>query len=144
MSAGYIEVIDRLATVADCVLIGGEAEKGRLEEISAGTEGKTKVLAGVLSISELAVLIARANLLISVDTGPLHLAGAVGTPVLGLFGRSDYRIWGPRGPRDVVLHHKLDCWPCYQRECDHHRCMTSLEPQEVMEAALKILSNAQD
>jgi len=143
-SAGYIEVLRRLAAVADCVLIGGEAEKERLEEISAAAEGKAKVLAGVLSIAELAVLIARANLLISVDTGPLHLAGAVGTPVVGLFGRSDYRIWGPRGPRDFVLHHKQDCWPCYKRECEHHRCMANLEAQEVIEVALKILSTSQD
>lgn len=139
--SGYAELVRRLAEVASCILIGGQAEKAGLEEINAGARNVASVLAGALSIGELVALIARADLLVTVDTGPLHLAGAVGTPVLGLFGRSDYRIWGPRGPHDVIVHNRTECWPCYKRECTHHRCMRGLAAGEVIRTALNMLAD---
>jgi len=138
--SGYIELVRYVATVADCILVGGRTEEQGLAEINAGAGNVATALAGVLSIGELAALIAKADLLITVDTGPLHIAGAVGTPVLAIFGPTDYRGWGPRGPRDVIVHNRTECWPCGRRECGHHRCMTGLAAGEVIRAAADLLA----
>jgi lipopolysaccharide heptosyltransferase II len=137
---GYIALLRRLAQVADCFLIGGQAEKPALDDLNSTADSVATVLAGVLSISQLAALLKLADLVITVDTGPLHIAAAVGTPVLGIFGRSDYRIWGPHGPYDRVLCKEPACWPCYRRECDHHSCMKQIGPDEVITTALEMLA----
>lgn len=138
---GYVELLNRLSQAADCYLIGGQAEKAALENINTQAGGHASILAGTLSIGELAAFLQQIDLLISVDTGPLHIAGAVRTPVLGIFGRSDFRIWGPRGEFDKVICKQVACWPCYRRECDHHRCIRQIEASEVIETALMMLNN---
>ncbi len=138
---GYSELIQSLSQVADCYLIGGQAEKEALEKLNSQAGGSTTVLAGTLDVGELAVFLRKIDLLVSVDTGPLHLAGAVGTPILGIFGRSDFRIWGPRGQLDKVVSKQPACWPCYQRTCPHHDCMRQLEAREVIERALGMLNH---
>ncbi len=138
---GYIELIRRLSQVADCYLIGGQTEKDALDKLNILAEGNATVLAGTLNIGELAAFLWSIDMLVSVDTGPLHIAGAVGTPVLGIFGRSDFRIWGPRGTYDKVICKKPACWPCYKRECAHHDCMRQIEATEVADIALAMLDN---
>ncbi|MDT8903820.1 lipopolysaccharide heptosyltransferase II [Anaeroselena agilis] len=138
---GYAELIKYFSQDGDCYLIGGQAEKESLEKLNALSGGAATVLAGTLSISELAALLQAVDLLISVDTGPLHIAGAVGTPILGLFGRSDFRVWGPKGVNSKVLCTQPPCWPCYQRECDHHDCMGKLGPAEVIATAVAMLKD---
>lgn len=137
---GYAELINRLAPLAACYLLGGQAEREALEKLNDKAGGKAAILAGVLDIPELAAFLQQVALLISVDTGPLHIAGAVGTPVLGIFGRSDFRIWGPRGPADKVICKQPACWPCYQRVCSHHRCMREIGADEVIESAKAVLN----
>jgi lipopolysaccharide heptosyltransferase II len=136
----YSEIIRELTQTTNCMLIGGKAEKPALEAVNAQAGGAAKVLAGVLTLEELAALLSNAALLITVDTGPLHIAGAVGTPILSVFSRSDHRVWGPRGTRDIIIHHETECWPCYQTECSHHKCTSCLTADEIVTAALRILS----
>jgi len=89
-------------------------------------------------------LIARADLLITADSGPMHLGTGVGTPVLGLFGPTA-KSWGfmPSGPADRVLELKMDCRPCSLhggKQCaSGHRCMTEMEPEFVMETVREML-----
>jgi lipopolysaccharide heptosyltransferase II len=142
---GYVEIVKRLSLVADCYLFGGKAEKERLEEINTKAGMPAQVLAGVLTIGELAAFLAECDLLITVDTGPMHLGGAVGIPILALFGRSDPRIWGPRGKYDKIVQTDLECVPCVTpRECLHHSCMKRITADAVISDAMQIVERTAD
>ena len=99
------------------------------------------------SLRETAALISRAAALVTGDSGPMHLASAVGTPVAALFGPTA-RAWGfmPQGGRDIVLQKALPCRPCSlhgAKACPRgQECMTSITPDEVMKALHEIIGNA--
>ena len=94
------------------------------------------------SLRETCALLRASSVLITGDSGPMHLAGAVGTPVLALFGPTTEE-WGffPAGPKDRVLEVPLACRPCTlhgRKHCDRdHACMYTLTPERVMEALLR-------
>lgn len=134
---GYAELIRRLAPVAACYLIGGRGEQRQLEEINASSGSLAGVLAGTLTLGEVAALIEKAKLLVTVDTGPMHIANAVGTPAVALFGPTDPKGWGPRGASDIVLQHPVNCSPCWgKRPCEDHQCMKNLDTDTVISAAI--------
>jgi len=92
--------------------------------------------AGDLSIADSAALLARCNCLVSADTGPLHLAAAVQTPVIGLFGSTDPRRTGPIGKRHQVIRRGLSCVPCEKKHCPlgTRSCMADITVDEVFKA----------
>lgn len=118
-------------------LIGGAAEKARLEQIArlAGLPF-SNVLGGVLSLPELAAFLHRAACLITVDTGPLHVAQAVGCRTVAVFGPTDPVVWGPRGDDDVVFCHTYECSPCWGKErCRHqYGCVADTTAPEIIRA----------
>jgi predicted lipopolysaccharide heptosyltransferase III len=142
-TAAYAELICHLAKESQVVLIGGGKEAADLSKISqtsADLAGRNVVciLAGKLNLGELAALLQCCKVLVSVDTGPMHIAQAVGTPVVALFGPTDPVIWGPRGLNDQVFYEKLSCSPCWGKgECTINRCMTGIAVEKVIEAALR-------
>jgi ADP-heptose:LPS heptosyltransferase len=141
-TAGYITLVQELSKVGSCYLIGGQGEKERLDEINTKAGNRGQVLAGFLTIAELATFLAKSSVVITVDTGPMHLAAAVGVPILALFGRSDDRVWGPRGKYDKIVRHDLPCAPCIMpRECAHHSCMQGITSKLVISTALGMLEN---
>lgn len=93
-----------LADSRSPVLIGGLNDAALLQQAAheAGL-AQSRVLAGSLTLPELAAFLRRAALLVTVDTGPLHIAQAVRCPTVAVFGPTDPRIWGPRGEYDVVI-----------------------------------------
>lgn len=137
---GYVTLLRSLAPIADLALIGGKAEQVLLNELNSQADGQAQVFGGTFNLQELAALVADADLLITVDTGPLHIAQAVRTPVLALFGPTDPVVWGPRGKRDIVLYSTADCSPCWGKAapCDH-RCMTAITTTEVTQKVREIL-----
>jgi len=89
----------------------------------------------------LAALYERANLVITIDSGPMHLAAAMGTPVVALFGPTAPWRTGPFGPEHTVLRVELACSPCLKRQCRYnHECMEQLTVDQVVEAAQKVLN----
>ncbi|MCD4689933.1 glycosyltransferase family 9 protein, partial [bacterium] len=87
-----------------------------------------------------AALLSLADVYIGSDTGVTHLAAAVGTPVVALFGPGDPRRFGHGGPRDVVLYHKQNCSPCPQSGCDWDgACMKAITVDEVAAAVTRVL-----
>jgi heptosyltransferase I len=100
-------------------------------------------LTGETSISELAALISRAAICIAHDSGPLHLAVALGRPVVALFGPSDTTWAGPYHRENAVARSGIACSPCYLRRlsrCPHsHACMSDLPTQAVIERADSVL-----
>jgi ADP-heptose:LPS heptosyltransferase len=101
-------------------------------------------LSGRLGVAELAALLKRCRLLISNDSGPVHVAAAVGTPVVDIFGRNQRGLsplrWGPLGDGHLVLHKEVGCVTCLAHDCDiEFLCLTSLTVEEVYQAAVTIL-----
>ena len=101
---------------------------------------KERVLAGTLSLQEIAALIKISDVLLSVDTGPLHISQGVNTPVVALFGPTDPKIWGPRNSNDKIIYKKIDCSPCWGKGvCEKNSCMEKIEVEEIV-ATLKTFS----
>jgi heptosyltransferase-1 len=126
---------------AGVVLTGAAADAAMATAIGEGLAPAPRSLAGRVSLKELAAVLRSADLMITVDSGPMHIAAAVGTPVLALFGATDPARTGPVG-LGRVLRHALPCSPCLQRRCvitDTLRCMRELEVSEVMNAAREML-----
>jgi ADP-heptose:LPS heptosyltransferase len=93
-----------------------------------------------LGVGELAALVAEATVVLTGDTSVMHLAGAVGTPVVALLGPTPPALYGPRGPRDVVFYKDLYCSPCLSNynfkmsTCTDPVCMRSIGADEVLAA----------
>jgi heptosyltransferase II len=101
-------------------------------------------LAGLTTVADLGSVLKRAKLFISNDSGPVHIACAVGTPVIAIFGRSDRglspRRWGPSGKCDVALHKDAGCEVCLAHNCKiAFKCLESITPEEVIGEASKLL-----
>ncbi len=142
---GYTYILQTLSRRTKCFLIGTRAQLPALRFLNYCVSNEAIVLGGSLSLGELAALIRRADLLITVDTGPMHIAQAFQTPVLALMGPTDPRVWGPRKSCDVVIAKPTPCAPCWHNEdlknnCPNNKCMQSIQPIDVLNAAQRILS----
>jgi heptosyltransferase I len=127
------------------VLIGSERERPICDQVAAAAPGAVN-LSGETTLSELAALIRRATICLTNDSGPMHLAVALGRPVVSVFGPTD-PIWiGPYHRDNAVVRTDLPCSPCYLRRlknCRHaHACMEDLPAQAVIERAESLLANA--
>jgi lipopolysaccharide heptosyltransferase II len=99
-------------------------------------------IAGRTDLKGLAAVFALSSLVISADSGPLHLAAACGVPVVGLFGPTSPALTGPRGTNaSSVIHHEVGCnVPCYETDCSKgFECMKSIRPSEVMKRVSELL-----
>ncbi|CAM9882712.1 unnamed protein product, partial [Phaeothamnion confervicola] len=118
------------------------AESARVAEILEHARAPVLNLAGKLSIKELVALIGRAKLSVCVDSMPMHVANAVGTPVVALFGPSGDVEWGPRGARALVVAGDQACRPCGNDGCGGGKvseCLTTLGVDRVYAAAERLL-----
>lgn len=136
-------LIDRLMTGANVrVIITGTREDMPLaDRIASRCQCRPLILAGQVTLKQLIALMKRANLVISADSGPLHIAGSVGTDVIGLFGPTRPEVTGPRGNgRSFILQHDVGCnfKPCYHLECPDNICMQSITVEEVLDVVRQI------
>ena len=118
----------------DPVVTWGPGDRDRAERVVTASEGSA-TLAPPTTLLEYTALARRARLVVAADTGPLHLACAVGTPVVGLFGPTDPARNGPFSADDVVVRRAPACAPCHRRECAvHDGVMRAITPAEVAAA----------
>ena len=100
------------------ILLGGATDREDCAEVAARSRGARVLdLSGATDIATLAALLALSRVAVTNDSGPMHLAAAVGTPVVGLFGSTNPDWTAPLGPRHAVLRHDVACSPCYRRAC---------------------------
>ncbi len=126
-----------------CVLYFGDASQLSLvRQITAPFSSRVFSLAGSTTLRELTALISEVDLLLTNDSGPMHIAAALGTPLLSLFGSTSPIKTGPYGqPALSVLQKKVACAPCYLRECPtDFRCMKRISASEVHERLLSLLN----
>jgi heptosyltransferase II len=122
------------------VVIGAKGEEPLGREIASRLSARSAVLSGATSIRELMAVIKRCAVLVTNDTGPMHIASAFGVPVVGIFGPTDWRTTSPYGQEHALLRHPVDCAPCMLRECPiDHRCMTGVTVEQVYDAAVKLV-----
>lgn len=125
------------------VFFGAPGEAAMGEALSAQVGGVRHVnRVGRTRLSELITELKTCRLLLTNDTGTMHLAAALGVPTVSLFGSTEPVLTGPLGARHTVLRHHVPCSPCFKRECPfgHYECMTGLTPVRVAEAVRKALA----
>jgi heptosyltransferase-2/heptosyltransferase-3 len=121
------------------LFVGGPSDTERVSYILNKIENKKMIynLSGKTSLLELAAVLKKASLVVSGDTGPVHVAAAVGTNTAAIFGSSDEKKYAPRGSGKNILikNAGLECRPCGEHECplEHFKCMRKLSPEMVVE-----------
>ena len=129
---------------AQVLLVGGPDDGPIAAAIKAGMRQKPRDLTGQLTFGQLGALLERCDLFVGHDTGAMHLAVAVGAPVVAIFGPSDPRMYGPYGEKSVALWHDVGCNPCLLRgrwdtACRRFRCIEAVTVEEVWQAAITFL-----
>jgi len=125
-----------------CLVSYGPGEESLADRVVATSDGAAE-RSFPTSLVDYIELARRARLVVAADTGPLHLACAVGTPVVALFGPTDAARNGPFAPDDVVVRRRPACAPCYSRSCLRHAgIMGQITVPEVLEAAVRRLAAA--
>jgi lipopolysaccharide heptosyltransferase II len=126
------------------IIPGSESDQALVEEVTQGLIRKPINLAGKTTLSELMALFKYVNVFVSADSGPLHLASGVGTPVIGLFGPTRPEITGPRGSGKVFIEQQdVGCnrKPCYYLQCPDNICMQSINVSNVFKIIRQIQSS---
>lgn len=120
----------------DVYFTGAPHDRAALLQMLAEAGGtEAQCLAGRLTLPELAALLAGAALFITTDTGPQHIAQAVGCPVVALYGPMATATWRPVNPADIVLEQHLACAPCDCRgTCTENKCITSIPVTDILAA----------
>lgn len=126
---------------ANIVLLGGPSDVRITRRIADNMRIKPINLAGKLTLNDLAYLISRFRLLITNDSGPMHIAAATGTPVVAIFGPSDPNMFHPymSSDRYRVIRSAVPCCPCEKSVCDTMKCLDLVTPDEVYEVAAELL-----
>jgi heptosyltransferase-2 len=140
---------DRFASAADnlavelglnVAIIGSETERAVASRISERMTQATAVLSGRTSLETLIGVLAESSLMITNDSGPMHIAAALGVPTVAIFGSTDEKVTGPYGLCTRIVKQVVECSPCLLRECPiDHRCMERIRVDDVCQAARELL-----
>ena len=136
-------LIDKLIRVqnAQVVLTGASEDIPLIENVTRQMQKQAVNLAGKTSLPQLVALLKRANLVISGDSGPVHIAAAVGTPLIAFYGPTDPVLSGPVSPTATILRSDIWCSPCYNAkdsaDCRFFttQCMKNISPAQVLAVA---------
>jgi heptosyltransferase-2 len=144
----FAEVTERFSRAApesrdrqvSVVIFGAKGEEQLGQDIAARLSSRSLVLSGATTIRELMAAVKRCDVLLTNDTGPMHIASAFQVPVVAIFGPTDWRTTSPFGKAHAIVRQPVDCAPCMLRECPiDHRCMTRVTVEQVYETAVKQL-----
>jgi lipopolysaccharide heptosyltransferase II len=122
------------------LIIGTYNDRNLAAEILQGFDGKAEDLTGKTSLDELIECLRNLRVLLTNDTGTMHLADGLGVPLVAVFGSTEPRLTGPRSSSSTVLRHQVECSPCFLRECPlDFRCMQAVAPEEAARAVLALI-----
>jgi heptosyltransferase II len=128
---------------ADVILFGAPSDRESADAIAASAGGKIINMAGKTSTAELPAFLAACDVFIGNDSGATYVAGAVGLPVIAIYGPMPPEIAYPMTPKLEIVRHPVSCSPCLLRNCPvDHRCMTRIEVDDVLSATRKWLDGA--
>jgi lipopolysaccharide heptosyltransferase II len=139
----FASVADHLSETykSKIIILGGPGEENIAKDIESRMRNDAINLAGSLTLNDLVYIISRLDLLITNDSGPMHIAAAVGTPLVAIFGPELPVHAGPYVSEDLyrIVQRDVDCRPCSRRDCDRRICLDSITPEEVIEKCSDIL-----
>jgi heptosyltransferase-2 len=144
----FAEVTERLCRTiresreqqVSVVIFGAKGEEHLGREIAARLSSRSLVLSGATTIRELMAAVKRCTMLLTNDTGPMHIASAFQVPVVAIFGPTDWRTTSPFGSAHAIVRQPVDCAPCLLRECPiDHRCMTRVTVDQVHEDTVQLM-----
>ncbi len=137
----FAEVARQLADKwsAKVLIFGGQGETDIAAEIEQQLGRNCLNLAGKTSVRELLALIRRCSFFITNDSGPMHVAAALGVPLVAIFGPTDHATTSPYAQKAYIVRNHIECAPCKLRKCPtDHQCMSGITVDQVVEAALKL------
>ena len=141
----YAFVADRLVEHfnAKIMLLGGPGEENIAHHIHKKMKNDAINLSGKLTLNDLIYVISRFALLLTNDSGPMHIAAAVKTPVVAIFGPEDPLLMGPYTSPNLfrIAYKDVDCRPCKRKNCARPICLDLITPEEVSEKCFEILKN---
>ena len=118
--------------------VAADAASGKIIADALGERCANRI--GQTTLEQLVSELAQCRLLLTNDTGTMHLATLLGVPVVAVFGSTEHRLTGPLGDRNVVVRHHVECSPCFLRKCPiDFRCMHAVTSDEVVEKVLSAL-----
>lgn len=139
----YVKIADMLVDRLGCsvVLTGSPEEIPLTERIAGEMRRSVASLAGLTNFRELAAILSMADVVITGNTGPMHMAAAVNTPVVALFALTNPpQQWGPWHVKHRLLYHIVPCAICYNLTCPgDHACLSQVSPEQVVDAARELL-----
>lgn len=141
----YAAVADILSrhTGARLAILGGADERPLADSIASAVRGPVRNLCGQTRLAELVGVLSRLALLVTNDSGPMHLAAALGVPILAIFGPTDWRETSPVSERLRLVREDVPCAPCLLRECPiDHSCMGLVTVERVASEAIALLEGA--
>jgi heptosyltransferase-2 len=140
---------ERFAAVADelvvryglsIILSGGPAESEVGRDIAKAMRQPQQNFIGRTNVRQMMALLAASSLMITNDSGPMHVAAAFGVPMVAIFGPTDHTTTSPWGTRAQIVRHAVECSPCLLRQCPiDHRCMQRVTVDDVLSAAAEVL-----
>lgn len=143
----FVEVAQRVTDEVDCrwLVFGGPGDvavAGQIEQqlrTALGDDHAVVNVAGKTTLPELCELVKCCRLVLTNDTGPMHVTSAIGTPLVAIFGSTSAELTGPLGPHAVIIKADVECTPCFLPECPiDFRCMNSITADQVTDAVLKL------
>jgi heptosyltransferase I len=139
----YAEVAEALHKKYDIisVIIGGSKD-GELARTIKEKCNRAIDLCGKTTLKQLSYVLQKSALFIGGDTGPMHLAVSMNTPVIALFGPTDPKRNGPYGQENTVIQSGSECSPCFKRQCTPLKCMEAITVEEVLQASKKYCQNS--
>jgi len=141
----FAELADRLTTQSNLriVFIAGKSQIDQVQQVVGRMHSTATNLAGQTTLAQLTALLRRAALLVSNDSGPMHLAAAIGTPVIGIFGPTDPEKVGPYGQAHGVIHKGYNCSGCTRHRCRRGLpCLKAIGVNEVADLVERRLAGA--
>ncbi|MCD6294837.1 MAG: lipopolysaccharide heptosyltransferase II [Deltaproteobacteria bacterium] len=131
---------DRILTEFPCriVFTGSQDDRPVIDNISSMMKNSSLNLAGKTGLKELACLYDRCRVLVTTDTGPMHMAAAMGCSVVALFGPTSPLRTGPYGPGNRVVTSGAVCSPCFKKTCDQWSCMRDITVESVFDAVREV------
>ena len=132
----FARLADRIRKELGCkvVFTGSEHDRAVIHDMMRMMDRDSANLAGQTTLKELAYLYSRCRLIISTDTGPMHIAAAMGRPVVALFGPTAPLRTGPYGKNHTVVRDEIDCSPCFKKRCSHMKCMKNVTVDTVFDS----------
>ena len=139
----FARLCDRITEELKFRVVFTGSDREKLEHIRSRMRTTSINMGGETTLRDLAYLYRLSSLLITTDSGPMHIAAAAGTPVVALFGPTDPSRTGPYGIGHTVIRKKLSCSPCFLKKCGTIKCMYDITVEEVFQAvAEKLRTNS--